>query len=195
MQTDNLSRGLLAAILICLVFLVVEHRGAGPGAAIAPTAKVKRFEVRPVVMHRGPPLLLRTDTATGQAWTMGLMDAPAWTPLAEGEAGVPEPDANRPGRFSIRPYRQTRGVPTLVRYDSLTGRVWRKGSRSKRAWVAVPNPEAASGATAAAPPAGASQQDLEQSEAAAAVTGSATSDLLEELPGSDLTEGADPDGD
>jgi len=141
MQGDNLSRGLLAAILVCFVLLVVEHQDAGEGVPeSAPSSALDRFEVRPIAMRRGPPVLLRTDTATGQAWTMGLMARSVWEPLAEGADGVPEPDADVPGRFSIRAHRQTRGLPTLVRLDTVTGQVWRKGSKTPRPWVVVPNP-------------------------------------------------------
>jgi hypothetical protein len=158
MQADNLSRGLLAAILVCFVLLVVEHRSAGEDAsesAPGPSAAIERFEVRPIAMRRGPPLLLRLDTATGEAWTMGLMDKSAWEPLTEGSAGVPEPDADGVGRFSIRAHNQSRGLPTLVRLDSVTGRIWRKGSKTPRPWVAVPNPGSES-SPATAPAAAAS---------------------------------------
>jgi hypothetical protein len=152
-RTDNLSRGLLAAILVVLVLLIVEHRDTSDGAR-EPAHAIDRFDVRPIAMRRGPPLLLRIDTATGEAWTMGLMAAPVWERLEEAADGVPEPDAIVPGRFSIHAHKQTRGLPTLVRLDTVTGRVWRKGSMTPRPWVAVPNPEfepQASAAPIAAP--------------------------------------------
>jgi hypothetical protein len=71
---------------------------------------------------------------------MGLMGEGRWEPLAEGPDGVPSPGATAPGRYSIRPISQKRGAPTLVRSDHLTGRVWRKGSKSDGPWVLVPNP-------------------------------------------------------
>jgi len=153
MQADNVSRGLLAAILVCFVLLVIEDRNPDESVSEpAPAPAIERFVVRPIAMRRGPPLLLRTDTATGEGWTMGLMARGVWEPLAEGAAGVPEPDGDVPGRFSIRAHKQTRGLPTLVRLDTVTGRTWRKGSKTPRPWVAVRNPGSKPGGTAGSAP-------------------------------------------
>jgi hypothetical protein len=72
---------------------------------------------------------------------MGAMQAPRWFPLAEGDEGVPSPDATVPGRYTIEAATQNRGAPTLVRIDRATGRIWRKGSTSTGPWVGVPNPD------------------------------------------------------
>jgi hypothetical protein len=143
MQVDNLTRALLAGILACLLILIFQGRSSGPADSVlaagdAPIAE--RFNIRPVQLQRGPPLLLRYDTATGQAWRMGLMDAGRWEALTEGTDGVPSPGATAPGRYSIRPVAQKRGAPTLLRSDDLTGRLWRRGSTSEGPWVLVPNP-------------------------------------------------------
>jgi hypothetical protein len=143
MQVDNLTRALLAGILAFLLILLVQgcSRGSADGdLATAGSPVPERFSLRPVNLQRGPPLLLRHDTATGEAWRMGLMDKGRWEALAEGPDGVPSPGATAPGRYSIRPISQKRGAPTLVRSDRLTGRVWRKGSKSDGPWVLVPNP-------------------------------------------------------
>ena len=114
--------------------------GAGPEPAGAATADVGRFDVRSVALKRGPGLLLRLDTATGQAWTMGVMDAAKWQPTREGADGVPTPDGNVSGRYTIKAIKASRGAPTLVRTDQATGRIWRKPA-NKGQWVAVPNPD------------------------------------------------------
>ncbi len=71
-------------------------------------------------------------------------------PLAEGSDGVPSPGATRPGRYVVRAISQTRGAPTLVRSDRLTGRIWRKGSKNEGPWVLVPSPGEAASAEAPA---------------------------------------------
>jgi hypothetical protein len=143
MQADNLTRALLAGILVCLLILLGQGWSRGSADGDLPTAgspSPERFSLRPIRLKRGPPVLLRSDTATGQVWRMGLMDAGLWEPLAEGSDGVPSPDATRPGRYEVRPVSQKRGAPTLVRSDLLTGRTWRKGSTGDGPWVLVPNP-------------------------------------------------------
>jgi len=116
---------------------------AEPAAVAAEAVDVGRFEIRSIPVKRGPGVLLRTDTATGQAWTMGAMEAPKWKPLREGVAGVPSAQGSASGRYTILAVRQNRGAPTLVRTDGATGRIWRKGATSNGPWVAVPNPEPA----------------------------------------------------
>jgi len=144
MQADNVARVLLVLILGCLLILLGQGWSGGsaaddPAAAVSPSPE--RFILRPVTLRRGPPLLLRVDTATGQLWRMGVMDEGRWEPLVEGPDGVPSPGASAPGRYSVRPIGQRRGGPTLVRTDHLTGRSWRKGSTGKGPWVLIPIPE------------------------------------------------------
>jgi hypothetical protein len=142
MQVDNLTRALLAAILVCLLIVLGQgyRSGFGAGDLAAASASPERFHVHTIVLLRGAPLLLRSDTATGQAWRMGLMDAGRWEPLAEGPEGIPSPEATRPGRYSITPVAQRRGAPTLVRVDGVDGRTWRRASKGGGTWVLVPNP-------------------------------------------------------
>ena len=142
MQVDNLTRALLAGILVCLLILLGQGfgRGSADDDRAAASTSPERFRLRIIKLQRGAPILLRSDTATGQAWQMGLMDAGRWQPLAEGPDGGPSPDATRPGRYSIHPVAQKRGAPTLVRGDHLTGRIWRKGTKGDGPWVLVPNP-------------------------------------------------------
>jgi hypothetical protein len=160
MQGDNLARALLAAILVCLLILLGQgwSRGSGPdagdGAAASPSPE--RFDVRAIRLQRGAPLLLRSDTATGQAWRMGLMDVGRWEPLPEGPDGIPSPGATRPGRYTITPVAQQRGAPTLVRSDSVDGRTWRRASKGGGPWVLIPNPVEA--ASAEQPAAGAASR-------------------------------------
>jgi hypothetical protein len=142
MQVDNLSRALLALILVCLLLLLLGLGRSGGSAAVAPppAASAKHFITHGVKLNRTPPRLIRMNTATGQAWEMGLLDRALWKPLPEGPEGVPSPDATEPGRYVFVAVSQPRGAPTLVRTDHATGRVWRKGSTSKGPWVLVPNP-------------------------------------------------------
>ena len=143
MRADNLTRALLAGILVCLLILLGQgwSRGsADDDLATAGSPSPERFSLRPIKLKRGPPVLLRSDTATGQVWQMGLMDAGVWEPLSEGPEGVPSPGATQPGRYGIRSVSQKRGAPTLVRSDLLSGRTWRKGSSNEGPWVLVPNP-------------------------------------------------------
>jgi hypothetical protein len=148
MQARHPRTTLLAATALCLALMLVQGCGGGEpkaradsAAAASAESDVDRFDVRPVATKRGPGLLLRTDTATGQAWTMGVMDAAKWNPLREGEAGVPSPDGSASGRYTIRAISHSRGAPTLVRTDHATGRIWRKGASSQGPWVLVPNPD------------------------------------------------------
>ncbi len=143
MQADHAARALLAGILVCLLILLgqgwVRGSAARESSATAPSAA--RFSVRSYTTKRGPPVLLSSDTATGQIWRMGLMDEGRWEPLVEGPDGVPSPDATKPGRYHVGAIAQRRGAPTLVRSDQLSGRTWRKGSKNQGPWVLVPNPE------------------------------------------------------
>ena len=146
MQFDNVSRAQLAAILVCLTLLLAQGcSDAGSPAAGSPSVaapeQAQRFTVQLLPMRRGPGLLLRLDTATGQAWTMGSMDAAVWIPLREAAEGVPSAGATEAGRYEIWTIAQTRGAPTLVRIDGATGVIWRKGLKSQGPWVAVPNPD------------------------------------------------------
>jgi hypothetical protein len=143
-QSDNLSRALLVLILICLVVLVARsgERDAenDPSAAVVPAEFSPRYDVRMIKLQRGMPIMLRTDTATGESWTMGLLAAGEWKALLEGADGVPSADSEVPGRYEIHAIPQKRGAPTLVRTDSGMGRVWRKGAKSAGPWVQIPNP-------------------------------------------------------
>lgn len=148
MQAQHPRSVLLLAISVSFALLSLQGCSNGqsdvasdPAPVAAESVDVGRFEVRTISVKRGPGMLLRTDTATGQAWTMGVMEAPKWQPLREGAAGVPSPDGTASGRYAIRAVKQTRGAPTLVRTDQATGRVWRKGATSKGPWVAIPNPD------------------------------------------------------
>jgi hypothetical protein len=94
-QSDNLSRALLVLILICLVVLVARsgERDAenDPSAAVVPAEFSPRYDVRMIKLQRGMPIMLRTDTATGESWTMGLLAAGEWKVLLEGADQAPCP--------------------------------------------------------------------------------------------------------
>jgi len=145
-HADNLSRALLALILLCLVVGVLRDDGGASGApgdapeAAALQTPAERYTIGIIGLNRKPPLMLRTDTATGQAWIMGVLGRGPWEALREAPEGVPSAGADEPGRYEVYSVKLRRGAPNLVRVDHLTGRIWRKGSTNGGAWVAVPNP-------------------------------------------------------
>ncbi|HVN38459.1 MAG TPA: hypothetical protein VMW19_09860 [Myxococcota bacterium] len=75
MGGDRLTRGLLLAILAWLLLLtVLELRRGDTG----------RFEVTP--LRAGSPVLVRTDTATGDSWRLDLRaGGERWVPIRDGE--------------------------------------------------------------------------------------------------------------
>jgi hypothetical protein len=75
MGGDRLTRGLLLAILACLLFLVARDLRRGEAG---------RFSVLP--MRAGSPVIVRTDTATGESWRLDLRaGGERWEPIADGE--------------------------------------------------------------------------------------------------------------
>jgi hypothetical protein len=146
-HADNLSRALLALILLCLVVGNLRDSGDSspePNDAVAETAALRthgeRYSIRMIGLQRKPPLMLRADSATGEAWMLDVVGAGPWEALREGPEGVPSAGADEAGRYEFQSVMLRRGAPTLVRTDLRTGRVWRKGSTSRGSWVAVPNP-------------------------------------------------------
>jgi len=140
MQADNLARALLVLILACLLFLVARDVTGGAAAGDAAAHAALRFDISAARSEKGPGTLLRLDTATGQVWGMGVLDEGLWKPYAEGPDGIPSPGAAVPGRYSLRSFSQRRAGATLVRADSVTGRVWRTPARNDGVWVLIPQP-------------------------------------------------------
>jgi hypothetical protein len=66
MQPDAATRILLALILLCLVILIVE----GFTGRAERSDAVGRYSV--TGMRAGGPILVRTDSATGQVWKLEL---------------------------------------------------------------------------------------------------------------------------
>ena len=153
-HADNLSRALLALILLCLVVGILRDGGDASEAAALRTHG-ERYDVQVIALGRQPALLLRTDSATGEAWRMGAMGPSQWQALREGPDGVPSAGADEPGRYRIHTLTQRKGAPNLIRTDARTGRLWRKGLSNDGAWVAVPNPGQSPGQP---PPAAAAAQ-------------------------------------
>lgn len=67
MQADSATRILLALILLCLVILIVQGFGSG-GREFEPGWG--RYSV--TGMRAGAPVLIRTDSVTGQVWKLEL---------------------------------------------------------------------------------------------------------------------------
>jgi hypothetical protein len=149
MQADNVTRTLLVSILSCLAFLSACD-GARCPADKATGAGIGRFQISAVsAAPKEPGSMIRFDTATGKAWSMGVLAAGRWKPFAEGVDGVPSADAVTPGRYSISAFSQPRSGATLLRTDSVTGRVWRTPAKNDGVWVLIPQPGGEPAAAAA----------------------------------------------
>ena len=85
MKTDLTTRVLLTAILLCLVLLMVQLRGATEPAE---GTVAGRYVVLPVKAGQRP-VLLRADTVTGEMWRAGGLPRDAhWVPY--GPPSLPE---------------------------------------------------------------------------------------------------------
>jgi hypothetical protein len=77
MQPDSVARVLLTLILVCLVIVIVQgmsDRESQPGSG--------RYSV--TGMRAGAPVLIRTDTLTGQVWKLELRGGgDKWVPFTE----------------------------------------------------------------------------------------------------------------
>lgn len=83
MQSDGVTKVLLAAILLCLVLLVGQQL-TGISRASAPAAASKgRYDVQLANMRKGGPLLIRADLETGVVWRKGLMSDGPWVIVDE----------------------------------------------------------------------------------------------------------------
>jgi hypothetical protein len=90
MQPDSVTRVLLALILVCLVILIVQGVSDGgfpPGWG--------RYSV--TGMRAGAPVLIRTDTVTGQVWKLELRGGgDTWVPFTESATGAAHSAAREP---------------------------------------------------------------------------------------------------
>jgi hypothetical protein len=90
MQPDSVTRVLLALILVCLVILIVQgvsDTGIQSGWG--------RFSV--TGMRAGAPVLIRTDTVTGQVWRLELRGGgDTWIPLIEPSTGAAQSASREP---------------------------------------------------------------------------------------------------
>jgi hypothetical protein len=97
MQSDSVTRLLLAGIFVCLVILV------GQGMRSAGSEGAGRYSV--TGLRAGGPILVRVDTVTGRVWKLELRDASdRWVEFREpvavegldaGPAPVPTPNEGR----------------------------------------------------------------------------------------------------
>ena len=85
MGSDPVARVLLGLILVCLAILVAQ------GFA---TSGAGRYSVAGV--RAGAPLLIRTDTVTGQVWKLSLRDSDSWVAFREPVAAEEPPAAAPP---------------------------------------------------------------------------------------------------
>ena len=52
--------------------------------------------MRAISQRRGPPTLLRVDSATGRSWRKGLTSGGPWVPITEETAEEPLPEVGLP---------------------------------------------------------------------------------------------------
>lgn len=82
MPSDSVTRVLLATILLCLVILVVQGFGDDGGLDTG----WGRYQV--TGMRAGAPVLIRTDTVTGEVWKLELRGGgDRWVAFHEPETG------------------------------------------------------------------------------------------------------------
>ena len=135
MGADRLTRALLLAILACLLFLVARDLRRGEAG---------RFSVMP--LRAGSPVLVRTDTATGESWRLDLRaggerwvriadgEAPAWSqasPENPGDAPAADPTSPHAGAAEQGPLAsdEIKALANAILGDDLTPdiRIWAVG--------------------------------------------------------------------
>src|SRR5262245_32456398 len=124
-------RWLLVGILACLLFLVVRNVMRGDAG---------RFSVMP--LRAGSPVIIRTDTATGESWKLELRaGGERWVPIAnpgEGGAGLalanPAPSADEQQDANDEPARalatdEIKALANAILGEELTPdvRIWSVG--------------------------------------------------------------------
>ena len=87
MQSDSVTRVLLAFIVVCLLLLLAQGAGTSDGGA--PSSTDGRFKVF-VQPMKGGALLVKADTATGMVWRKSLTGDGPWV-LVDEESRT-EPD-------------------------------------------------------------------------------------------------------
>jgi hypothetical protein len=89
MQADSVTRILLSLILVCLVVLVARSFGGDRGLE----AGWGRYSV--TGMRAGSPILIRSDTVSGQVWKLELRGGgDRWIPFAEPDASASAREAS-----------------------------------------------------------------------------------------------------
>ena len=153
MNGDSTTRLLLAGILVALIVLIVRSFAAGapvvPGAAPARVSAEDpewgRYQITST--RAGAPMLLRTDTKTGQVWKLELRGGGVWQSFAEPTEGGPED----PGWARYQVIGTRAGTPMLIRIDTVTGQAWQLALRGgDGTWHPFEEPERGA-ATAARP--------------------------------------------
>lgn len=89
MQSDSVTRVLLAFIVVCLLLLLAQGAGSGGTEGTAPSSTEGRFKVF-VQPMKGGALLVKADTATGSVWRKSLTGDGPWV-LVDEESRT-EPD-------------------------------------------------------------------------------------------------------
>jgi hypothetical protein len=90
MQSDSVTRVLLAFIAVCMLLLLAQGAGmtGGTSASGATSSAEGRFKVM-VQNARGGALLVKTDTVTGKVWRKSLTGDGPW--IFVDEESRPEP--------------------------------------------------------------------------------------------------------
>jgi len=84
MQADSVTRVLLGFIAVCMLLLLVQgaRDSGGTAAGEAASAAQGRFKVS-VQGLKGGPLLVKTDTVSGQVWRKSLTGDGPWVLVDE----------------------------------------------------------------------------------------------------------------
>ena len=82
MQSDLITRVLLAAIVLCQLLLIGQH-AMDSGSSASAQAPEPRYHVQVSGMRKGGPLLVRTDRVTGTVWRKSLSGDGPWVVVDE----------------------------------------------------------------------------------------------------------------
>lgn len=96
MQSDAMTRILLASILLCLLILIVQGLTGERGSAAG------RYSV--TGMRAGGPILVRADSVTGRTWKLELGHADArWVEFGDAEPGAASAPLDQPDQERANP--------------------------------------------------------------------------------------------
>jgi hypothetical protein len=90
MQSDGVTKVLLAAIVLCLLLLIAQQFNAGAQSGAAASAE-PRYHVMTANMRKGGAMLIRSDLNTGTVWRKSLVGDGPWVVVDEETRGSDAP--------------------------------------------------------------------------------------------------------